>query len=334
MFYQMIKKILFKFNPEAVHTFALTALKVCSSLRLTKIFIHPIEDVCEIMGIKFFNRVGLAAGLDKNGDYIDALGDLGFGFLEVGTITRKPQTGNPLPRLFRVPEHKALINRMGFNNKGVDYLVERLKKMKYRGVLGINIGKNRDTPIEQAVNDYVYLFQCVVPYASYITVNVSSPNTEGLRNLQHGELLTNLLGALKQEQKIYLDNQKKYVPLVVKIAPDLTDSELEQTAQILLAEKIDGVIATNTTLSRKGVESSALAKEAGGLSGKPLAERSTNTIKKLKGLLGSQIPIIGCGGIMSGKDARDKLKAGAELIQLYTGLIYEGPGLIQRCSEA
>lgn len=276
------------------------------------------------MGLNFPNRTGLAAGLDKNGDYIDALASLGFGFIEIGTVTPKPQPGNPLPRLFRLTDHDAIINRMGFNSKGLDYVAERLKKTKYKGILGINIGKNRDTPLENAVDDYRIGFRQMAPFASYITVNISSPNTQSLRDLQHGDLLRTLLKTLKQEQAL----QSNYVPLVVKIAPDLTLEELKNTAEILLAEKIDGVIATNTTLSRKGAENSPYAKESGGLSGKPLREQSTRIIRELAHLLQNKIPIIGCGGVFSAEDAREKLQAGASLLQIYTGLIYRGPALI------
>jgi dihydroorotate dehydrogenase len=331
MYYSLIKKLLFRLDPEASHRVTLKALKIAGLLKITKEFCPSIAVPIEIMGLQFFNPVGLAAGLDKNGDYIDALADLGFGFLEIGTVTRRPQEGNPLPRLFRLPEHEAIINRMGFNNKGIDYLIERLKTIRYKGVLGINIGKNRDTPVENAVDDYLYLYRRVIPYASYVTINISSPNTEGLRSLQHGESLRALLQSLKKEQTLQHDLQKKYVPLVVKIAPDLTQQELESMAEIFLAEKMDGVIATNTTLSREGVEVSPFAKESGGLSGKPVYKSSTEVVKSLYVLLQNKIPIIGCGGIFSGNDAKDKMLAGASLVQLYSGLIYEGPALIEAC---
>lgn len=282
------------------------------------------------MGLHFNNRIGLAAGFDKNGEYIDALAKLGFGFIEVGTVTPKPQKGNPKPRLFRLQQAEAVINRLGFNNKGVDYLVEQLKKTRYRGVLGINIGKNKNTPNEQAVEDYIYCFKRVLPFASYVTINISSPNTPELRHLQHGELLQQLLHTLKQEQLAYHGTQQKYVPLVVKIAPDLTEDELQQMAKIFLQEKIDGVIATNTTLKREGVEGLPFASETGGLSGKPLAKAATAVIKQLSGMLENKIPIIGCGGVMSAADVEEKLAAGASLIQIYTGLIYQGPGLIKK----
>lgn len=331
MYYSLLKKILFRIDPEKSHHMALKGLQFAQSLRILKEFCPVISAPREVMGLQFLNPVGLAAGLDKNGDYIDALAALGFGFIEVGTVTRHSQVGNPKPRLFRLVEQEAIINRMGFNNKGVDYLIGRLKHTRYTEILGINIGKSRDTPVENAIEDYLYLFRRVVPYASYITINVSSPNTEGLRGLQHGELLRSLLQALKKEQALHHDLQKKYVPLVVKIAPDLTEAELEASAKIFLEENIDGVIATNTTLSREGVESSVFAKEAGGLSGKPLRSKSTEVIKQLRRVLTDKIPIIGCGGIFSGEDAEEKILAGASLVQLYSGFIYQGPGLINEC---
>lgn len=331
MYYSLLKKILFRIDPEKSHHIALKGLQFAHSLRILKEFCPVISAPREVMGLQFLNPVGLAAGLDKNGDYIDALAALGFGFVEVGTVTRHSQVGNPKPRLFRLVEQEAIINRMGFNNKGVDYLIGRLKHTRYTGILGINIGKSRDTPVENAIEDYLYLFRRVVPYASYITINVSSPNTEGLRGLQHGELLRSLLQALKKEQALHHDLQKKYVPLVVKIAPDLTEAELEASAKIFLEENIDGVIATNTTLGREGVESSVFAKEAGGLSGKPLRSKSTEVIKQLRRVLTDKIPIIGCGGIFSGDDAEEKILAGASLVQLYSGFVYQGPGLINEC---
>lgn len=333
MYNPLFRKLLFCLDPELAHTVTLQGLKFLHFINIVKDFISPVSNPVELMGLTFANPVGLAAGLDKNGDYIDALADLGFGFLEVGTITRKPQLGNPKPRLFRLEKQQAIINRMGFNNKGVDYLVERLKKIKYQGILGINIGKNKDTPVEQAVDDYLYLFRRVAAYASYITVNISSPNTEGLRSLQHGELLTHLLRTLKAEQALFFNHEKKYVPLVVKIAPDLITDELNAIADILLAEKIDGVIATNTTLSREGVEDSPFAQEVGGLSGKPLLHRSTGIIKQLHVKLADNIPIIGCGGVFSAQDAQEKINAGAKLVQVYSGLIYQGPGLVEECAS-
>lgn len=318
-------------SPEAAHDFTLKTLRIAEKLNLIKSssYSSPIE----VMGLRFPNLIGLAAGLDKNGEYIDALASLGFGFIEVGTVTPRPQPGNLKPRLFRLREQEAIINRMGFNNKGVDYLVECLKKTKFKGILGINIGKNKDTLIENAVEDYLYAMHRVLPFASYITINISSPNTENLRQLQHGELLKNLLHTLKAEQELFFKTNNKYVPIVVKISPDLTLDELTQMCSIFLAEKIDGVIATNTTLSRDGVESSPFAIETGGLSGKPVKVRSTEIIKQLHALLKEKIPIIGCGGISSMEDAKEKIAAGAKLVQVYTGLIYQGPALIKKISQ-
>ncbi len=323
--YSLIKKILFQMDPETAHAITLKTLRFAHALGVTRFFPTVPSLPCKVMGLHFPNPVGLAAGLDKNGEYIDALATLGFGFIEVGTVTPKPQSGNPKPRLFRLPEQEAIINRLGFNNRGVDYLVERLKRTRFNGILGVNIGKNKNTPLEHALSDYLYGFQRVASYASYVTINISSPNTENLRSLQHGELLQSLLRTLKNAQSL----QKKYVPLVVKIAPDLTENELQNIAEILLAEKIDGVIATNTTLSREGVENLPYANEVGGLSGKPLFSRATKIIQQLYPLLKNKIPIIGCGGILSAQDAQAKFSAGAELIQVYTGLIYRGPGLVK-----
>lgn len=329
MYYQYINKILFYFDPETIHYLTLNALRIAEKIGLSRFFPKRISAPCEVMGLHFPNPVGLAAGLDKNGDYIDALATLGFGFIEVGSITPRPQPGNLKPRLFRLPEQTAIINRMGFNNQGVHYLVERLKQTKYQGILGINIGKNRDTPLEKALDDYLFVLKRVQPFASYVTINISSPNTENLRDLQHGEMLRHLLRGLKQEQATFFADSKKYVPLVVKISPDLTTIELSEMAGIFLETKIDGVIATNTTLSREGVEDSLLANETGGLSGQPLTKRSTEIIKQLHGILQDEIPIIGAGGIMNANDAKEKMQAGARLVQLYSGLIYAGPGLIR-----
>ncbi|MCD6039325.1 MAG: pyrD [Gammaproteobacteria bacterium] len=329
MCYSLIRKILFCLSPEQAHFFTLTTLGLAEKLRMTKLLPSPLGSPLDVMGLKFPNAVGLAAGLDKNGEYIDALAALGFGFIEVGTVTPRPQPGNLLPRLFRLPKYEALINRMGFNNKGVDYLLEQLKKTRFTGILGINIGKNKETTIENAAQDYLYMMRKVIPFASYIAINISSPNTENLRQLQQGDLLQNLLRTLKAEQVFFFENNNKYVPLVVKISPDLTKDELMQMCDIFLAEKIDGIIATNTTVHRDGIELSPLAAEMGGLSGMPLMRRSTGIIKELQLLLKSSIPIIGCGGILSAEDAREKMDSGATLVQIYTGLIYQGPKLLR-----
>jgi dihydroorotate dehydrogenase len=286
------------------------------------------------MGIRFPNPVGLAAGLDKNGEYIDALARLGFGFIEVGTVTPRPQPGNPRPRMFRLPAARAVINRLGFNNDGVERLVENVKRARYRGVLGINIGKNADTPLARAADDYVACLRAVYPVASYVTVNVSSPNTRDLRSLQQGPALDDLLGALKSEQRQLTLRHSRHVPLTVKIAPDLDAGQLPALADALLHHHVDAVIATNTTTARDGVAGSPHAGEAGGLSGAPVTERSTRVLRELARILGSTIPVIGVGGIMSGVDARAKIAAGATLVQVYTGLIYRGPALVRECVGA
>jgi dihydroorotate dehydrogenase len=286
------------------------------------------------MGLQFPNPVGLAAGLDKNGDYIDALASLGFGFIEIGTITPRPQPGNPEPRLFRVPQAQGIINRMGFNNDGVDALIQNVQRAKFKGILGINIGKNFDTPLENAADDYLICLRKVYAYASYITVNISSPNTKNLRQLQEKSALENLLATLKQEQKKLADMHGKYTPVALKIAPDLEPEQISEIAELLLKHQVDGVIATNTTLSRTGVEGLPNADEAGGLSGAPVRERSTSVIRQLSTLLGDTIPIIGVGGILSGEDALEKMNAGASLVQLYSGLIYRGPALVKEVASA
>jgi len=286
------------------------------------------------MGIEFPNPVGLAAGLDKNGAYIDALAALGFGFIEIGTITPRPQAGNPHPRLFRLPQAKAIINRMGFNNDGVDKLIENVKAAKFKGVLGINIGKNADTPVEKAVDDYLICLEKVYNYASYITVNISSPNTKNLRSLQSGDALTELLQTLKQRQLALAEEHQHYVPLVLKVAPDLEPSDIEFIAQQLLQFKIDGLIVTNTTLSREGVENLPHGDEAGGLSGAPVFEKSTACLAAFAKFLEGKIPLIGVGGILSGEQAVAKRNAGATLVQVYSGLVYTGPELVKDCVDA
>jgi dihydroorotate dehydrogenase len=277
----------------------------------------------------FPTPVGLAAGLDKNGECIPAWTALGFGFVEIGTVTPRPQSGNPKPRMFRLTRAEALINRMGFNNKGVDYLVERVRQSGFKGVLGINIGKNADTPAERAVDDYLIGLRAAYPWASYITVNISSPNTPGLRDLQYGAALDDLLTALKAEQQRLTDSYGRYVPLALKIAPDIADPDLPTVAEALRRHRIDAVIATNTTFSRAGVEGLPHAEEAGGLSGAPLRDRATAVVRQLAELLAGELPIIASGGIMRGTDAANRIVAGASLVQLYTGFIYRGPELIQ-----
>jgi dihydroorotate dehydrogenase len=277
--------------------------------------------------------VGLAAGLDKNGSHIDALAALGFGFLEIGTVTPRPQPGNPKPRMFRLPQARGIINRMGFNNFGVEHLLQNVARAKYHGILGINIGKNFDTPIERAAEDYIFCMRRVFTAASYITVNISSPNTKNLRQLQQAGELDHLLGALADERRTLAAQHGKTVPLAVKIAPDLADEEIAQAAELFIKHGIDAVIATNTTVSREGVAGLPDGDQQGGLSGAPLKARSTAVVRQLAGKLNGRLPVIGVGGIFSAADAREKLDAGASLVQVYSGLIYEGPELVSRISK-
>ena len=328
--YSLLRPLLFILPPEIAHHFTLPVLKIFHRLKLTKLLFGKMPTAnCTIMGLNFPNPVGLAAGMDKNGEYIDSLAALGFGFIEVGTVTPRPQPGNPLPRLFRLPKARALINRMGFNNKGVDELVDNVKKTHFSGILGINIGKNFDTPLEKAVDDYLICLHKVYAVADYVTINISSPNTPGLRQLQQEDELARLLKTLKQAQQQLAKKHNKYVPLVVKIAPDLNEVELTSIAKKLLEYNIDGVIATNTTLSRIGVENFSHANEKGGLSGAPLLAPTTKIVQHLNVTLQNKIPIIAAGGVMSAADAQQKFTAGASLVQIYTGLIYKGPTLVK-----
>ncbi len=330
--YPLLRPLAFRFDAETAHHMTLTALNMAYKLGMLKAATtvqSAQPQSIEVMGLKFPSVVGLAAGLDKNGDYIDALAALGFGFIEVGTVTPRPQPGNPKPRLFRLPEARAIINRMGFNNLGVDHLIDQVNSCRYDGIIGINIGKNFDTPIERAVDDYLIGLDKVYPFASYVTINISSPNTANLRDLQSKEQLGGLLGPLKERQQQLQQQYQKHVPLVLKIAPDMDDEALAAVAESLLAFDIDGVIATNTTLSRQGVEHVCHGNETGGLSGAPLTQRSTAVVKTLYQQLGEKVPIISAGGIMSAADAQAKLDAGAKLVQVYSGLIYQGPPLVQ-----
>jgi dihydroorotate dehydrogenase len=330
MFYSAIRKVLFKIDPETIHELTIKGFKATGATPLNLLYKQKTENKpIEVMGITFPNPVGLAAGLDKNGECIDAFAAMGFGFVEVGTVTPRPQPGNEKPRIFRIPAANAVINRMGFNNKGVDYLVDQVRKANFNGVLGINIGKNKDTPEDNAKDDYIHCMRKVYNFATYITINISSPNTPGLRSLQYGEALNDLLSALKAEQKNLAKQHAKYVPIAVKIAPDLTEPEIESIAECLINNEIDGVIATNTTLSREGVEGLEHGNEQGGLSGAPVKDKSTLVIKLLAKALDNKLPIIGVGGIASGSDAQEKMAAGAKLVQVYTGFIYQGPGLIK-----
>jgi len=328
--YPLLRPALFSLDPELAHTITLKLLKFSdktglSALSKTSSDNKPVT----VMGLDFKNPVGLAAGMDKNGDYIDALSALGFGVIEIGTVTPRPQPGNPKPRLFRLPEHQAIINRMGFNNLGVDHLIQQVKLTNYRGILGINIGKNFDTPIKNATDDYLIGLRKSYELASYITLNISSPNTKNLRQLQQGDEIKNLLSTLKEEQLKLLQTHQKHTPLVVKIAPDLDDDEVIHIARLLLEFNIDGVIATNTTISREAVQGHPHAEETGGLSGLPVKEQATHVVACLASELNGEIPIIAAGGILTAEDAQEKLKAGASLVQVYSGLIYRGPQLIE-----
>lgn len=333
--YEFIRKILFKLDAETSHELTLDLLGAAQRLGIIKFFAPKVTSKpVELLGLKFPNPVGLAAGLDKNGDYIGALGNLGFGFIEIGTITPRPQAGNPKPRLFRLAEHQAIINRMGFNNKGVDHLVAQVKKSKYKGVLGINIGKNFDTAVEDADSDYQICLEKVYNHADYVTVNISSPNTPGLRNLQFGDSLKSLLSTLKTTQKRLEKEFNKYTPILVKIAPDMDQDETKLVATALLESGMDGVIATNTTLERDAVAGHKHAEEAGGLSGRPVQEGSSRVIKWLKAELEGKMPIIGVGGIIDGPSAAEKSQLGADLVQVYSGFIYRGPKLISEANDA
>ncbi len=329
-YYPLVRHFLFKLDPEVVHELTIHQLAWMGGTPLEVFFRNKLPSrPVEVMGLKFDNPVGLAAGLDKDGDAIDAFGAMGFGFIEVGTVTPRPQSGNDKPRIFRVIPAQGIINRMGFNNKGVDNLIENVKKSHYKGILGINIGKNKDTPIENGKDDYLICMDKVYDYAGYIAVNISSPNTPNLRQLQYGEAFDDLLNSLKERQKELSEKHKKYVPLAVKIAPDLSPEELKQVAEALLRHKIDGVIATNTTLDREMIHDMPHAAETGGLSGRPLQNKSTEIIRQLHEYLKGQIPIIGVGGIDSAMAAREKMQAGAELVQIYSGFIYNGPDLVK-----
>ena len=335
MLYSAVRRALFSLEPEKAHRVTLAALARFDALGLTGwVAPPPVRAPRRVMGIDFPNPVGLAAGFDKNAEYIHLTSALGFGFIEVGTVTPRPQPGNPAPRVFRIPEREALINRLGFNNVGLEVLLNNVERARFKGVLGINIGKNFDTPLERAHEDYLACLRRAYPHATYIAVNISSPNTPKLRDLQNADELDRLLDALKSEQQTLAATHGPYVPIAVKISPDLSPEQVEAVAALLLKHGMDGAIATNTTLSREGVEASPLAKEAGGLSGAPLRERSTIVLRRLCDALGGRLPVIGVGGVLSGQDAMEKLEAGASLVQLYTGLIFRGPDLVREVVEA
>lgn len=333
-YYPAIKPLLFQFDAEKVHYLTLKLLKLSHNCGLDNL-LNPkmITKPLTVMGLNFPNPVGLAAGLDKNGDYIDALAALGFGFVEIGTVTPRSQPGNPKPRLFRLASHQAIINRMGFNNEGVDYLLKQVEQSQYSGILGINIGKNFDTPIDKAIEDYLISLRKAYLAASYITINISSPNTKNLRQLQQGDEIKKLLSALKEAQQSLQLKHHKYTPIVVKIAPDLSAEEIQHIAGLLLEFSIDGVIATNTTIERSAVQGHPLADQAGGLSGAPVKQQATQVVAQLADELQGRLPIIAAGGIMSYSDAQEKLDAGASLIQIYSGLIYQGPELVHEIMQ-
>jgi dihydroorotate dehydrogenase len=336
--YSLARPLLFSLDPETAHNLTLPLLSRAATMNLSGLFPKPVADPRSVMGIKFPNPVGLAAGLDKDGAYIDGLAKLGFGFIEIGTVTPRGQPGNPKPRMFRIPKANALINRMGFNNGGVETFVANVEASRFfqnrEGVLGLNIGKNADTPIERAAGDYLFCLERVYPYASYVTVNISSPNTKNLRQLQGASELDSLLSQLKEAQYRLADRHQRIVPIALKIAPDMDDEQVRNVAAALIRHQMDGVIATNTTVARDAVKDMPHANEAGGLSGAPVFASSNRIISGLKAELGDAIPIIGVGGILSGADAQEKMQAGASLVQLYTGLIYRGPALVRECATA
>ena len=334
MLYRLARSALFRLDPETAHELALKSMCALGpAVALLGAGADPGEERT-VMGIRFPNPVGLAAGMDKNGEYLDPLAALGFGHLEIGTVTPRPQPGNPKPRLFRLVEHEAIINRMGFNNVGVEQLLRNVEKSSFRGVLGINIGKNFDTPIERAADDYLACLEKVYALASYVTVNISSPNTKNLRQLQGESELDDLLGRLKAAQTRLTEQHGRYVPLTLKIAPDLDDAQVSNIADALRRHRIDGVIATNTTIARDKVQGIAHGNEQGGLSGAPVFEASTAVVRKLAHALAGELPIIAAGGVLEGAQARAKLEAGAALVQLYSGLIYRGPALVRECVRA
>jgi dihydroorotate dehydrogenase len=335
--YPLLRSVLFRLDPETAHDVSLSALR-CAESTGALALLSPADELAspvQVMGLNFPNRVGLAAGLDKEGNAIDAFGRLGFGCVEIGTITPRPQAGNPKPRLFRLIPHEAIINRMGFNNPGIDAGVANVAKSKdFCGVIGFNIGKNKDTPNEDAADDYLACLQKAYPVADYIAVNLSSPNTPGLRDLQGAEASARLLETLKQEQQKLATQHGKHVPLLFKVAPDLDEVQIAELSQVFLKGGLDGLIATNTTLDRQAVSEHPRANEAGGLSGRPVLQKSNEVLRAFSSHLGGKIPIIGVGGISSVEDAREKIDAGASLVQIYTSFIYQGPKLVKDLARA
>jgi dihydroorotate dehydrogenase len=330
--YSLARQFLFRIDAEQAHGLGLKAIETAYRTGLNPLLaVRPADLKTKAFGVEFANPVGCAAGLDKNGEHIDALMALGFGFVEIGTTTPRPQAGNPKPRMFRLPQQQAVINRLGFNNLGVDALVRNVEKARRNGILGINIGKNKDTPNEQAAEDYIYCMERVFALADYVTVNISSPNTSGLRDLQEEETLRRFIGELREVQEELGGVNGHRTPMLLKVSPDLSDEELDGMASVLNAARIDGVIVSNTTIDRSEIRGEPLAAEAGGLSGRPLYARSTAVLRKLRLRLDDSIPLIGVGGILSGADAAGKIVAGAQLVQFYTGMIYRGPELIGEC---
>lgn len=338
LMYALVRPLLFSMDPENAHEFTMKSLRLVGKTGLCRLNPKVAGSPRQVMGITFPNPVGLAAGLDKNGSAIDGIASLGFGFIELGTVTPRPQPGNPKPRMFRIPAAEGIINRMGFNNAGVDVLVNNVQASRYfrkkEGVLGLNIGKNADTPIERAVDDYLICLEKVYPVADYIAINISSPNTKDLRQLQGESALDSLLSQIKQAQERLADKHARYVPLALKIAPDMDREQVKNIAATLLRYRIDGVIATNTTIQREIIKNLPHADEAGGLSGAPVRDMATQLIRQLKAELGNDIPIIGVGGIMNRMDAQEKIEAGASLVQILSGMVYRGPALVKECVKA
>lgn len=327
--YDLIRPLLFMLDAETAHGLTLYASDVAQRSNLSRLVNTPPADLpVRVFGIDFPNPVGLAAGLDKNGDHLDGLAAMGFGFVEIGTVTPRPQAGNDKPRMFRLPEHQAVINRLGFNNGGIDALVRNVEAAQFRGVLGINIGKNKDTPNERAADDYLLCLERAYPLASYITVNISSPNTQGLRDLQEEDTLRRFIGTLRDAQERLAGVHGRRRPMLLKIAPDLSEAELDAMAEVLLASGIDGVVCTNTTVDHSAVQTHPHGNEVGGLSGRPLFQKSTEVLRGMKRRVGDRLPIIGVGGVLEGDDAATKIEAGASLVQVYSGLVYRGPRLI------
>ncbi len=333
--YGLARALLFRLDAERAHELGLRAIELAYRSGTNPLLAsRPADLPVECLGLRFRNPVGLAAGLDKNGDHIDALAALGFGFIEIGTSTPRPQIGNPKPRMFRLPQQRAVINRLGFNNRGVDALVKNIERARYSGVLGVNLGKNKDTPNAQAVDDYLYGLERVAARASYVTINISSPNTAGLRELQDGDSLPRLLGTLVERREQLSAQHRRRLPLLLKIAPDLDAAQMDQIASDLLASGIDGLICTNTTIRRDSLQAERYSDETGGLSGAPLRAHADEVLQGMAERLQGRLPLVGVGGIVDAAGARSKMAAGASLLQFYTGMIYRGPALIGECVEA